>query len=328
MLHIHNGDSSANIARQSSLPGEHFAWREALIEGPALAGVEGEEWRRLRAKHLAESYGVDLDKCERELLDQEQALARFPEHDEVVLWFEHDLFCQTNLLYLLNWFAQRDLGKTKLSLICIGEFPGKPNFRGLGELNTEQMASLFPSRHELSNAELKLATTAWQAYRSSDPTAIEKLMAADTSALPFLGRGFQSHLARFPSVRNGLGRIEDRGLALIRNGFKDSIDLFSKFGDAEPVYGLGDSQFSLALRRMTDAKAPLLTKSNGDNQELNPEEMHRTAFEITESGEAVLKGQADFVELNGIDIWLGGVHLAGKENAWRWDEESRRLVHV
>lgn len=328
MLHIHNGDSSANTARQSSLPGEHFAWREALIEGPAPAGVEDEEWRRLRAKHLAESYGVDLDKCERELLDQEQALARFSEHDEVVLWFEHDLFCQTNLLYLLNWFAQRDLGKTKLSLICIGEFPGKPNFRGLGELNTEQMASLFPSRHELSNAELKLATTAWQAYRSPDPTAIERLLAADTSALPFLGRAFQRHLARFPSMRNGLGRIEDRGLELIHNGFKNFIDLFSKFGDAEPVYGLGDSQFSLALRRMADAKAPLITRSNGDNQELNPEGIHRTAFEITKSGEAVLKGNADFVDLNGIDIWLGGVHLAGKENGWRWDEESRSLVHI
>lgn len=328
MLHLHNGDSSADIARQSTMPGEHFAWREALIEGPTPAGIEDEEWRRVRAKHLAESYGVDRDKCERELLDQEQTLARFPEHDEVVLWFEHDLFCQTNLLYLLNWFAQRDLGKTKLSLICIGEFPGKPNFRGLGELNSEQMASLLPSRHELLNADLKLATTAWQAYRSPDPTAIEELVATDTSALPFVGRAFQRHLARFPSLRNGLGRIEDRGLELIHNGFKNFVDLFSRFGDAEPVYGLGDSQFSLALRRMSDAKAPLITRGNGDNHKLSSEEMDRTAFEITESGEAVLKGRADFVELNGIDIWLGGVHLAGKQYFWRWDEESHRLVHV
>lgn len=310
------------------MPGEHFAWREALIDGPAPAGKEGEKWREVRAKHLAGSYEVDLEKCERELLDQEQTLARFPEHDEVVLWFEHDLFCQTNLLYLLNWFAQRDLGKTKLSLICIGEFPGKPNFRGLGELTSKQMASLFPSRRELSKAELKLATTAWQAYRSPDPTAIENLLASDTSALPFLERAFQRHLARFPSRRNGLGRIEERGLELIHDGFKNFMDLFSRFGDTEPVYGLGDSQFSQALRRMSDVKAPLLTRGNGHSQELGPEEMHRTTFEITKSGEAVLKGNADFVELNGIDIWLGGVHLAGKEYFWRWDEESHRLVHV
>ena len=95
MLHIHNGDSSANIAKQSSLPGEHFAWREALIEGPTPAGLEGEEWRRVRARHLSEAYGVDFQECERGLLAQENKLAAFSDHDEVVLWFEHDLFCQT-----------------------------------------------------------------------------------------------------------------------------------------------------------------------------------------------------------------------------------------
>src|SRR5688572_27998219 len=135
MLHIHNGDASADTAKQSTLPGEHLAWRESLMTGPTPAGLSGREWRSLRAQHLSEAYGVDFKECEQELLDQEKKLASFGEHDEVVLWFEHDLFCQTNLLYLLNWFEQQDMGNTRLSLICIGEFPGKENFRGLGELN-------------------------------------------------------------------------------------------------------------------------------------------------------------------------------------------------
>jgi hypothetical protein len=25
-------------------------------------------------------------------------------------------------------------------------------------------------------------------------------------------------------------------------------------------------------------------------------------------------------------MWLGGVHLEGKEAAWRWDEEKNKLV--
>ena len=198
MLHIHNGDSSANTARQSSLPGEHFAWREALIEGPTPAGVEGEEWRRLRAKHLAESYGVELDKCERELLDQEQALARFPEHDEIVLWFEHDLFCQTNLLYLLNWFAQRDLGTTKLSLVCIGEFPGKPTSAAWERLNTEEnrFALTFAGTRD-SNAELKpLPRNASISFSPSESPGITPGSRHLRSSMP--GRAFQSHLTGFP----------------------------------------------------------------------------------------------------------------------------------
>jgi len=59
---------------------------------------------------------------------QEEALSRFSDHEEVVLWFEHDLFCQVQLIFLLNWLAQRELGKTKLSLIFIGEFPELQTF--------------------------------------------------------------------------------------------------------------------------------------------------------------------------------------------------------
>jgi hypothetical protein len=327
MLHIHNGDSSANIAKTSSLQGEHFAWRESLITGPTPAHVSGDEWRSVRARHLSEAYGVDLQECERGLLDQEQKLSSFEEHDEVVLWFEHDLFCQINLLYLLNWFAQQDTGNTKLSLICIGEFPGKENFRGLGELNAEQMASLFPDRQQVTSAQFKLAERAWDAYCSPDPAEIEKFLKSDTTPLSFLSPAIQAHLLRFPSTKNGLGSIENRGLELIHGGLKTFVDVFSRFGDAAPVYGLGDAQFWLALQRMSRGRQPLLRIENGENGggELDTDIVPNARFEITEPGKSVLRGEADFVELNGIDVWLGGVHLS-PNNLWRWDESSGTIV--
>ena len=329
MLHIHNGDSSAGTAKQSSMPGEHFAWREALIEGPTPAGVTGEEWRKLRARHLTEFHGVDQDETESGLRIQEDKLASYPEHDEIILWFEHDLFCQTNLIYLLNWLAERNLGNTKLSLICIGEFPGLPNFRGLGELNSPQMASLFDGRHEVSSAEKTLASTAWQAYCSADPTAIPTLLETDTSAMPFLKPALQLHLERFPSVSNGLGRIQNRGLKLINDGIRSFVDLFRRFGDAEPAYGLGDAQFWNTLRQMGDAREPLLSIKNGNASGpiLSSENFNQSSFEITQAGDAVLDAQADFVELNGIDTWLGGVHLLGKSDLWRWDDQKKRLIY-
>src|SRR5207244_10062428 len=140
MLHIHNGESSANTLKQSAIKGEQFAFRDALIAGPTPGGLTSEDWRRVRTQHLSDAYGVDSQECERDLLLQEKTLASFPDHEEVVLWFEYDLFCQVNLIYLLDWFSQRHLGKTKLSLICICGFPGKENFRGLGELDVDQLA--------------------------------------------------------------------------------------------------------------------------------------------------------------------------------------------
>src|SRR3979411_993588 len=155
MLHIYNGDSAAGTARNSAIPGEHLAWREALVCGPAPAGLSPDEFRRVRADHLAGSYGVSVEKCEAELRAQEATLSRFSDHEEVVLWFEHDLFCQVQLIFLLNWLAQRDLGQTKLSLIFIGEFPGIADFRGLGQLNESQLSSLFPQRQNVTAAQLR-----------------------------------------------------------------------------------------------------------------------------------------------------------------------------
>jgi hypothetical protein len=326
MLHIHNGDSSANIAKETSLPGEHFAFRESLITGPAPAAVSRSEWTNIRAQHLSESYGVNLQQCSPGLLDQEKKLASFPQHEEVVLWFEHDLFCQTNLLYLLNWFAQPDMGNTRLSLICVGEFPGKKNFRGLGELNVDEMASLFPVRRQVTSAQLKLGELAWQAYCSPDPTEIKKVVAADLEPLPLLGPALHAHLRRFPSTRNGLGRIEEKALELVNGGAKTFMELFAQFGAAEPIYGLGDAQLWLTLKRLSTGRQPLLRIENGEDGAggLNPEIVHQAEFEITDTGDAVLRGEADNVELNGIDLWLGGVHL-NPNNLWRWEEEIESL---
>jgi hypothetical protein len=351
MLHIHNGDSAANSAKQSSLTGEHVAFREALIDGPTPAGLSRDDWRRLRAQHLADSYEVDFVECERDLLAQEELLARSTEQDEVVLWFEHDLFCQLHLIYLLAWFAgsswqtlethalprnatdliasPEQTTKTKLSLICIGEFPGKQNFRGLGELNAEELASLFPKRQPVTLQQLNLGAAAWQAYCSSDPTAIEALLNEDTSALPFLRVALQAHLRRFPAVENGLGRIENRALRLIDEGLNTFSDLFQRFGHAEPVYGLGDAQFWLALRRMIVVVEPLIEASDippaSLDQPLTPEIVQQTKFRLTPAGLAVLNNEVDFVTLNGIDQWLGGVHLEASGRRWRWDENSGHL---
>ena len=327
MLHIHNGDSAAGTAKETDIPGEHLAWREALVCGPAPGGLSEENFRNVRARHLADAYGVDFEKCENELRAQEETLSRFSDHEEVVLWFEHDLFCQVQLIFLLNWLAQRDLGRTKLSLICIREFPGIADFRGLGQLNEEQMSSVYPQRQRVTAAQLQLGSKAWAAYSSSNPKEIESLLESDLSPLPFLKSALVKHLRRFPSTDNGLGRIGNVGLDLIAKGYPNFRSLFPAFTRREPEYGFGDAQLYLELKRLSDAPTPLLKLSGGGNRAAkDPAQMLLSSFEITEHGKAVLAGEGDFVRSNGIDHWLGGVHLEGKEASWRWEEQAQELL--
>lgn len=327
MLHIHNGDSSAGTARKAAIPGEHLAWREALVCGPVPRGLSPDEFRRVRAEHLASAYGVGVGRCERELRAQEDALSAFAAHEEVVLWFEHDLFCQVQLIYLLDWFARHEPGQTKLSLVCISEFPGIEYFHGLGQLNEAQLASLFPQRQQVSLAQLELGSKAWAAYSSPNPAELLELMSSDLSAMPFLERAFMKHLRRFPSTENGLGRVGNVGLGLIANGYERFRSLFPAFVSREAEYGFGDAQLYLELKQLTQAPAPLLTVSSSfKSSRTDPVEMLLSTFALTDVGKAVLEGEDDFVRRNGIDSWLGGVHLRGYESDYRWEEQGQELL--
>lgn len=326
MLHIHNGDSTALTAKKARLPGEHVAWREALVCGPAPGNLSESEFIDVRARHASEAYDMPLETCREESRKQHETLASFADHEEVVLWFEHDLFCQVHLIYLLNWFAQREIGKTKLTLISIDEFPGIDDFRGLGQLNEKQLASLLPQRQAITSQQLETGARAWRAYSSADAAELVSLLNSDLSALPFLHAALKKHLLRFPSTRNGLGRIENVGLELVAASYSKFKSLFPEFMRREPRYGFGDAQFYLAMRRLATAPVPVLQEKNGGNSNsADSSGMLSSSFEITKSGEAVLNSEEDFVIQNGIDLWLGGVHLKGKESQWRWDEDSEQL---
>ncbi|MCH8872607.1 RNA polymerase subunit sigma-24 [candidate division KSB1 bacterium] len=325
MLHILNGDATANILKETDLPGELLPWREALVAGPTPGGLSFDDWIHLRAKHLARDYEQTVDECKASLLNLEEVLRTFSKHEEVVLWFEHDLFCQINLIYLLNFFSQQKENQTGLSLICIDDFPGIENFKGLGQLSPSQLASLFEQRQNITQNMLELGQGAWAAYCSPTPTAIETFLQKDCSELSFLKEALLAHLVRFPALKNGLGRVEKVALDLINGGIDEFKPLFPMFGELEPVYGFGDAQFWNHLKCLSKLKAPLIIilGVNEINRALSNDEFTNSFFKVTEKGKAILNGEE---ELQEIDSWLGGVHLNGETDLWRWDEQNQRLV--
>ena len=54
----------------------------------------------------------------------------------------------------------------------------------------------------------------------------------------------------------------------------------------------------------------------------------RGTVALTDAGRSVLAGQTDRIALCGIDKWLGGVHLHGRQDIWRWDDASQRVVRI
>ena len=326
MLHVHCGDSSAGTLRRSDVPGDIIVWCDPLMEGPAPAGLSEEEWRRARAAyHVSAGYAKDIEANLYWQQRQNEALEAFPSCDEVVLWFDACLFDQVILIRHLDWFSRRDTGTTGLSLICIGEFAGFEKFRGLGQLDPGQLGSLLKTRHEVTQEELDLGVKAWAAYRSADPTAIEELLATDTSALPHLKQALTHHLQLFPSTKNGLNIVEESILRhSARLGLQRAAKLIGEVLSRTDLPFLSDAQVSGCAKGMAAANVRLL--DIGHLFDVLSSEGRKQIFVITEAGRDVLDGRADAIELNGIDRWLGGVHLRGLEAQWRWDTRQGRLV--
>ena len=327
MLHIHCGDSSADTLRQAGIAGEVMVWCELFTWGPVPAGVTDAEWYRLRGAALSESTGGALtpEQCGRRLTRQDQALARSGEHEEVVLWFDACLYDQLTLVRQLDWFAQRDLPATRLSLICVGEFPGFAKFRGLGELNSGQLASLLETRHEVETEELRLGARAWAAFRASDPAAVAGLASGDTTALPYLGDALRRHLEQFPAADTGLDRLERQALEVVAAGATGLGPIFVQVSDREERPYFGDGSLWHALDRLAHEPTPLLAVDGPGPLPLwdPPRDLSPWRVGITEAGRAVLAGRRNRIALNGFDRWLGGVHVAC-DHLWCWD--GRRLV--
>lgn len=155
LLHIVNGDHVGETLNRAAILGDVLVWREVYPAGAAFLDMEDRACRKLRTAYLERALGIPSDDYVRGCEMQERELRRFGAYDEVVLWFEHDLFDQTMLWYLLRWFAGQTLGRTKLSLLCIGEFPGIDRFRGLGQLTVEQLETLSATWRPVGRKELE-----------------------------------------------------------------------------------------------------------------------------------------------------------------------------
>jgi hypothetical protein len=75
------------------------------------------------------------------------------------------------------------------------------------------------------------------------------------------------------------------------------------------------------MTRFAQAPAPLL-----DAHPATAPVDHHTRLTLTETGLHVLHGRQDHVTLNGVDRWIGGVHLTGRSVPWRWNEGTESIT--
>lgn len=205
MLHITNGDA-ARVVLEPLHIGEVLPWRDVLHEGPVRAGLTLEELSTERAAFIAQAGWGAFDEVRASFRERDARLAHAGTEDEVVLWFEHDLYDQLQLIQLLDWFAAHAV--KRLSLVCEAEY--------LGTMAPARAAELFRSRKPVTPSQLDVGEAAWLAFRSPHPAPLLELIAQDLSVLPFLRPALLRHLQEFPWASDGLSRTERAILVALR----------------------------------------------------------------------------------------------------------------
>jgi DNA-binding transcriptional MerR regulator len=318
LLHVTNGESAGNTLRRTALGGAVLSWQDVLHEGPVPAVARG-KLLDLRAAFLSEC-GWGTRAAIRSSLGRrdEQFLHALASGSRVVLWFEHDLFDQ---LQLVDALALAGDAGAAIELIVVDSFPGKPDFRGLGELTADELETLWPHRSEVTPDLLAAAGEAWDAVRAPEPVAL-----AGLGAQPF---SLDRLLEELPAPGDGLSGTERRALQAIAGGATTPGRAFVAAQDLEPAPFFGDAWFYRAFSALGAGDNRLVETDEGSALPPAPPLSDGHLFpsislRLTEAGERVLRGEADRVELLGIDRWVGGTHVTSGK-VWRWDPHERRL---
>jgi len=318
-LHVANGTATTEIIEAAGIPGARSIWADVLYEGPVPAGLSDDELREVRARFLASPGAAAIDPMN-DLRRWRQVIEDRGSYDELVLWFEHDLFDQLNLIQILTWIRSR-VPVDRVSLICIGSFPERSRFKGLGELSPAELSSLLDTRRRVGSAEYDVAERAWRAFREPTPGSLDDLRRSGTTALPYLAPALERFLQEYPSTIDGLSRSERRLLQLAADGPIALMKAFPRMQDGESAYYITGGSLASTAEMLSRTTPPLITLT--DDAAAGRSILSAT-IELTDAGRDVLAGRRDRVAC-GVDRWLGGVHLQSGGPIWRWDAESGRV---
>jgi hypothetical protein len=302
-------------------------WQDALHEGPVPA-LPRPQLLRARARFLA-ACGWGSESALVSSLERRDGrfLHALRDGAHTVLWFEHDLYDQ---LQLLDTLALAHAIEAEPELIVVGSFPGKPSFAGLGELTATELETLWPSRARATTAALEAAAGAWAAVRAPEPTAVAEWARRETPALPFLSAALRRFLEELPAASDGLSRTERAVLQTIDAGARTPPASFVAAQRLEDAPFLGDTWFYRTLSALGQGERRLLATAGGSPLPPPPPLGDAQTFSgldlrLTDAGERVLRGEADRLELLGLDRWLGGTHIT-PDNMWRWEPAELTLA--
>ncbi|WP_299433198.1 DUF1835 domain-containing protein [uncultured Maribacter sp.] len=289
LLHITNGDSFTDRLKKLNLDGDIITWREMLCEGKTLNQVGSESFWKTRYEFLHKNYKVSKSWFIEKTLKEYRSLCNHKKEDQIVLWFEYDLFCQVNMLAVISWLKTHRK-YAQISLVCSGKEDKTDKLYTLNELTDAKLLKLYKNKTLLSLDDIEYADYVWQLYCSDNPMRLENLTDFKNYKFNYLEDALKTHLKRFPSISNGLNLMENNILQVANFKQPPSKKVFlSSLITNQGNFGFADTQYERAINRLK----PLFSSFN--------------PTKLTKKGKDILDQKTSYYScIKNNEVYLGG----------------------
>ena len=297
-LHVVCGDSAAASLRASGAvdPGTVRVQHDVLSVGPLPPFEDLGTWRRTRHAFWREVWpeAPEFGEMDHDLIACAEELR---EVSGVVLWVAGSLSDQ---LLLPSTDRIAEIAGVPALPLAVVRFPGQ----GLGTRTPEDLRR-HPAPVPLLEHDRTTLRLLWKGITAPEPPRLPEAIALAERVGPDLRHALGFFLTKYPNIRTGLARWDEELLRHVPGTPAELIGRALRANEAwlDPV---GDVMLAARLKHLADPALPRPALAE------KGEDLVLTSF-----GEEVLRGDDNFVDHNGIDAWIAGVHLdAAAGNVW------------
>lgn len=238
-VHVLNGDALSDRF-PNAIIGKRIVARECLVDGYRSL-EELDVFFEKRAEFIASYPPCTKDDYIKGSIPEFNKILNLPQATDITLWFEEDLFCQTNL-----WFVVYLLNKAKVNQYVHLLKPCKGCEYSFSGMSDEELCQAFDNRMHLSQNEIELLAELWCAYASFDGQKLKILSQGLTPRLSFINKAIDAELAREPD-ESGYGKPERMLLEIIQAKKLENLstgfpEVFREFCSISGIYSFGDLQ--------------------------------------------------------------------------------------
>src|SRR4030095_4378313 len=231
ILHVLPGDATVATFNAAGIDGEVAVCREAFVEGDLSGDTLPEFWEN-RARHHAGEYSDEAADYHEYVVREFAKLTALQSGSEINLWFEYELFCQTNMWFWLSLLVHSTADVFRVAPVTLAE---DEVWSGFGNLTPDDLKKCFSARVDFSPEDIQLGSDLWSSYRTSDRAALERLSTIESKSFPMLREVCVAAVEKDSRPKEIVEQI-------IRDGETAFDKIFVKFKERAGEYGYGDTQ--------------------------------------------------------------------------------------